>query len=105
MEGREVFKHAVIKLAEVVEASLSSAGLEASDIDWLVPPQANQRIIDATPRQLHLPPQHVVLPVDRPPNTHAASVQPPLADDVPHAPIPCRDVALMEDVGRGASSG
>ena len=80
MKGREVFRHAVVNLAEVLSEVLADQGLSAADIDWVVPHQANRRILDATARKLGLPPEKVVVTVDRHANTSAASV--PLALDV-----------------------
>src|SRR6202042_1292862 len=77
MNGREVFRHAVTRLAEAVEEALTVNGLTRRDIDWLVPHQANQRIIDAMGRKLGLAKDRVVVTVDRHANTSAASV--PLA--------------------------
>ena len=79
MEGKEVFKHAVVNMAAVVGEVLEKAGLTAKDIDWLVPHQANKRIIDGTGRKLGLPPERVVVTVDKHANTSAASI--PLALD------------------------
>ena len=80
MKGREVFRHAVVNLAAVLEEVLVDAGKTAADIDWVVPHQANARILDATARKLGLDPSKVVVTVDRHANTSAASV--PLAFDV-----------------------
>ncbi|MES3100267.1 beta-ketoacyl-ACP synthase III [Sphingomonas faeni] len=80
MKGREVFRHAVTNLASVMTESLAMAGLESSDVDWVVPHQANARILDATARKLGLAPEKVVVTVDQHANTSAASV--PLALDV-----------------------
>ena len=79
MKGREVFRHAVVNLAEVLGEVLGDAGLTSDDVDWVVPHQANARILDATARKLGLPPEKVVVTVDRHANTSAASV--PLALD------------------------
>lgn len=79
MHGREVFKHAVNLMAEVVEEALRTNGLTAADIDWLVPHQANIRIIEATAKKLDLPMEKVVVTVERHGNTSAASI--PLAFD------------------------
>ncbi|MFN3286832.1 MAG: beta-ketoacyl-ACP synthase III [Sphingomonadaceae bacterium] len=79
MAGREVFRHAVVNLAEILSETMAAAGLPLSAIDWLVPHQANARIIDATARKLGLPMDRVILTVDRHANTSAASV--PLALD------------------------
>ena len=80
MNGREVFRHAVIRLAEAVEEALAANGLTQRDVDWLVPHQANLRIIDAMGRKLGLPPERVVVTVDRHANTSAASVPLALAE-------------------------
>lgn len=80
MKGREVFRHAVVNLAEVLAEVLSEAGVSAQELDWVVPHQANARILDATARKLGLPPERMVMTVDRHANTSAASV--PLALDV-----------------------
>ena len=80
MAGREVFRHAVTNLSSVMHEVIEVAGVAASDIDWVVPHQANRRIIDATAKKLGLPEERVVLTVDRHANTSAASV--PLALDV-----------------------
>ena len=79
MEGKEVFKQAVVNMAAVVGEVLGKVGLAAKDIDWLVPHQANKRIIDGTGRKLGLPPERVVVTVDQHANTSAASI--PLALD------------------------
>ena len=77
MNGKEVFRHAVTRLAGAVEEALAANGLARQQIDWLVPHQANLRIIDAIGKRLGLPPERVVVTVDRHANTSAASV--PLA--------------------------
>lgn len=80
MKGQEVFRHAVVNLAAVLREVMAEAGLDPADIDWLVPHQANARILDATARKLKLPPERVVMTVDQHANTSAASV--PLALDL-----------------------
>jgi 3-oxoacyl-[acyl-carrier-protein] synthase III len=80
MDGQQVFKFAVKVLAEAAQDALAIAGLPLSAIDWLIAHQANLRIIDATARRLHVPPQKVVITVDKHANTSAASI--PLALDV-----------------------
>ncbi|MGE5952976.1 MAG: beta-ketoacyl-ACP synthase III [Qipengyuania vulgaris] len=79
MKRREVFRHAVVNLADVLNEVLADAGLSADDIDWVVPHQANARILDATARKLGLPAEKVIVTVDQHANTSAASV--PLAFD------------------------
>ena len=82
MEGPEVFKHAVKHLSTVIEEALDLAGLQSDDVDWLVPHQANQRIIMSTAKKLKLPDSKLVLTVDRHANTSAASIPLALADAV-----------------------
>jgi 3-oxoacyl-[acyl-carrier-protein] synthase-3 len=79
MKGREVFRHAVVNLADVLNEVLSDAGLTSTDIDWVVPHQANARILDATARKLGLPAEKVVVTVDRHANTSAACTRSPLS--------------------------
>ncbi|MDB5489129.1 MAG: 3-oxoacyl-ACP synthase [Reyranella sp.] len=105
MEGKEVFKHAVVNMAAVVGEVLEKAGLEPKDIDWLVPHQANKRIIDGTGRKLGLPPERVVVTVDKHANTSAASI--PLALDVAvkDGRIKKGDLLLLEGIGGGLAWG
>jgi 3-oxoacyl-[acyl-carrier-protein] synthase-3 len=105
MEGKEVFKHAVVNMAAVVGEVLAKAGFETKDIDWLVPHQANKRIIDGTGRKLGLPPERVVVTVDRHANTSAASI--PLALDaaVKDGRIKRNDLLLLEGIGGGLAWG
>jgi 3-oxoacyl-[acyl-carrier-protein] synthase III len=105
MEGREVFKHAVINMAAVVGEVLAKADLETDDIDWLVPHQANKRIIDGTGRKLGLSPDRVVITVDKHANTSAASI--PLALDVAvkDGRIKKGDLLLLEGIGGGLAWG
>src|SRR5205814_2882051 len=77
MKGREVFRHAVINLADVLNEVLAAAGLTSGEVDWVVPHQANARILDATAKKLGLPKEKIVVTVDKHANTSAASV--PLA--------------------------
>ena len=105
MNGREIFRHAVAKLADAVEEALASNGLNADAVDWLVPHQANRRIIDAVGKRLGVPPERVVLTVDQHANTSAASV--PLALDVAwrDGRIKRGDLVLMEALGGGLTWG
>ena len=105
MKGREVFRHAVVNLADVLNEVLADAGLESSEIDWVVPHQANARILDATARKLGLPPEKVVVTVDRHANTSAASV--PLALDVAvrDGRIKRGDLVVLEAMGGGFTWG
>lgn len=101
MQGREVFKHAVQKLADVVEEALSANGLAPADIDWLVPHQANRRIIDATAKKLGVPAERVVMTVDRHANTSAASIPLALAEAAGDGRIRPGELVLIEAMGGG----
>jgi len=105
MRGREVFRHAVVNLAEVLGETMDEAGIAADDIDWVVPHQANARILDATARKLGLPAEKVVVTVDRHANTSAASV--PLAYDtaVQDGRIKPGDLVMFEAMGGGFTWG
>ena len=105
MHGQEVFRHAVSKLSSVVEEALVTNGLEPSAIDWLVPHQANQRIIDGIARKLKLAPEKVVLTVDRHGNTSAASIPLALNEAVHDGRIKRGDLILMEAIGGGLAWG
>ncbi len=105
MEGKEVFKHAVVNMAAVVGEVLGKAGLEAKDIDWLVPHQANKRIIDSTGRKLGLAPEKVVVTVDKHANTSAASIPLALDTAVKDGRIKKGDLALLEGIGGGLAWG
>jgi len=105
MKGREVFRHAVVNLAEVLEEVLAASGYAATDIDWVVPHQANLRILDATARKLGLPFERVVVTVDHHANTSAASV--PLAFDTARRDgrIKDGDLVMVEAMGGGFTWG
>jgi len=105
MRGREVFRHAVVNLAAVLEETLAEAGFTPDDIDWVVPHQANARILDATARKLGLPAEKVIVTVDRHANTSAASV--PLAFDagVRDGRIKPGDLVMFEAMGGGFTWG
>lgn len=105
MKGREVFRHAVVNLASVLHETLAVAGLAVSDVDWVVPHQANARILDATARKLGLAAEKVVITVDRHANTSAASV--PLALDaaVGDGRIRQGDIIVLEAMGGGFTWG
>jgi 3-oxoacyl-[acyl-carrier-protein] synthase-3 len=105
MKGREVFRHAVVNLADVLSEVLAAAGLTPAEVDWVVPHQANARILDATARKLGLPEEKVVVTVDRHANTSAASV--PLAFDtaVKDGRIKRGDIVVLEAMGGGFTWG
>ena len=105
MKGREVFRHAVVNLASVLEEVLDEVGLSPADIDWVVPHQANERILDATARKLDLPPERVIKTVGLHANTSAASV--PLAFDhgLRDGRIKPGDLVMLEAMGGGFTWG
>jgi 3-oxoacyl-[acyl-carrier-protein] synthase-3 len=105
MEGKEVFRHAVVNLAETVDEALHRSGLAASDISWFVPHQANRRIIDATAKKLGIDPSKVVITVDQHGNTSAASI--PLALSVARhdGRIKQGELVLIEAMGGGFTWG
>jgi len=105
MKGREVFRHAVINLADVLKEVLSDAGLTSADVDWVVPHQANARILDATAKKLGLPPEKVVVTVDRHANTSAASVPLALDTAVKDGRIKRGDLVVLEAMGGGFTWG
>ncbi|MDQ2101231.1 beta-ketoacyl-ACP synthase III [Azospirillum isscasi] len=105
MNGQEVFRHAVSKLSSVVEEALAANGLEPAAVDWLVPHQANQRIIDGIARKLKLPTDKVVLTVDRHGNTSAASIPLALCEAVHDGRVKRGDLILMEAIGGGLTWG
>ncbi|MCV9997490.1 ketoacyl-ACP synthase III [Pararhizobium sp. YC-54] len=105
MEGREVFKHAVGMITDVIEAAFEATGTTAEDIDWLVPHQANRRIIDGSAKKLGIPLEKVVVTVDLHGNTSAASI--PLALNVAASDgrIKKGDLVLLEAMGGGFTWG
>lgn len=105
MNGREIFRHAVAKLAASVDEALAANGLGHDDVDWLVPHQANLRIIDAMGKKLGLPPERVVVTVDRHANTSAASIPLALAEAHGDGRIKQGDLVLMEALGGGLTWG
>jgi 3-oxoacyl-[acyl-carrier-protein] synthase III len=105
MEGREVFRHAVHHLSAVIDEALAANGLTAADIDWLVPHQANSRIIDGIGRRLGLPGDKVVVTIEYHANTSAASIPLALEGAVADGRIKPGDLVLMEALGGGLSWG
>jgi 3-oxoacyl-[acyl-carrier-protein] synthase-3 len=105
MKGREVFRHAVVNLAAVMEETLGVAGLSSSDVDWVVPHQANARILDATARKLGLDAGKVVVTVDQHANTSAASVPLALDTAVRDGRIKRGDLLVLEAMGGGFTWG
>ncbi|GAC1344166.1 MAG: ketoacyl-ACP synthase III [Acetobacteraceae bacterium] len=105
MNGREIFRHAVAKLAAAVDEALAANGLGHADVDWLVPHQANRRIIDAMGKKLAMPAERVVMTVDRHANTSAASIPLALAEAYGDGRIKRGDLVLMEALGGGLTWG
>jgi 3-oxoacyl-[acyl-carrier-protein] synthase-3 len=105
MSGREVFRHAVEKLSSVVRETLEGTNLTPADIDWLVPHQANLRIIDGTARKLNIDPRRVIKTIERHGNTSAASVPLALAEATADGRIQKGHVVLMEAMGGGFTWG
>ena len=105
MNGREVFRHAVTRLSDAVSEALTANGLTAGDVDWLVPHQANARIIDGVGRKLGLPAEKVVLTVDHHANTSAASIPLALAEAYGDGRIRPGHLVLMEALGGGLTWG
>lgn len=105
MEGREVFKHAVAMITDVIDDAFKATGTTAADIDWFVPHQANKRIIDGSAHKLGITPDKVVITVDRHGNTSAASIPLALADAVADRRIKRGHLILLEAMGGGFTWG
>jgi 3-oxoacyl-[acyl-carrier-protein] synthase-3 len=105
MEGKEVFRHAVGKITDVVENVLSATGYTVKDLDWFVPHQANLRIIEGAGEKLHIPREKVVVTVDRHANTSAASVPLALTEAVTDGRIKRGDLVMIEAMGGGFTWG
>jgi 3-oxoacyl-[acyl-carrier-protein] synthase-3 len=105
MEGREVFKHAVGMITDVIVDAFNATGVTAEDVDWFIPHQANKRIIDASAHKLHIAPQKVVLTVDLHGNTSAASIPLALAVAVKDGRVKKGDLVLFEAMGGGFTWG
>jgi 3-oxoacyl-[acyl-carrier-protein] synthase III len=105
MEGREVFKHAVGMITDVIVDAFKATGTTADDINWFVPHQANKRIIDASAHKLHIAPQKVILTVDRHGNTSAASIPLALSTAVAEGKIEKGNLVLLEAMGGGFTWG
>ena len=105
MKGKEVFRHAVANLTEAVHEALSANNVSIDQVDWLVPHQANKRILDGTAHKLGLDPAKVIVTVDRHANTSAASIPLALAAGVGDGRIKRGDLVLMEAMGGGFTWG
>jgi len=105
MQGKEVFRHAVTNISAAITASAHASGYEIADIDWFVPHQANQRILDGTARKLGIPPEKVISTVAVHGNTSAASVPLALVTAVRDGRIKRGDLVLLEAMGGGFTWG
>ncbi|WP_395516723.1 beta-ketoacyl-ACP synthase III [Pseudorhizobium flavum] len=105
MEGREVFKHAVGMITDVIEAAFEATGTTAEDLDWLVPHQANRRIIDGSAKKLGIPSEKVVVTVDLHGNTSAASIPLALSVALDDGRIKQGDLVMLEAMGGGFTWG
>ena len=105
MDGPEVFRHAVTKISEVIDATLRQSGYKASDIDWFVPHQANRRILDGAARKLGLDKEKIIITVDKHANTSAASIPLALAAASADGRIKPGNLVLMEAMGGGFTWG
>jgi 3-oxoacyl-[acyl-carrier-protein] synthase-3 len=105
MEGREVFRHAVGMITDVIEDAFAATGYGAEDVDWFVPHQANKRIIDGSAHKLGIAPEKIVTTVDRHGNTSAASIPLALAEASGDGRIKQGDLVLLEAMGGGFTWG
>jgi 3-oxoacyl-[acyl-carrier-protein] synthase-3 len=105
MQGKEVFRHAVVRMSEAIDAALEANRLTPGDIDWLVPHQANMRILEATGKRLNLPPDRVITTVDRHANTSAASIPLALSEASADGRIQAGDLVLLDGMGGGFTWG
>jgi 3-oxoacyl-[acyl-carrier-protein] synthase-3 len=105
MNGKEVFRHAVTRMSEAIVEAMQAGGITPEEVNWLVPHQANARIIDATAQKLNLPPEKVVLTVSEHGNTSAASIPLALATAVEDGRIQRGELILMEAMGGGLTWG
>ena len=105
MHGREVFRHAVTNISDVIEKILARSGYSADQIDWFVPHQANKRILDSTARKIGLEPEKVVMTVDKHANTSAASIPLALNSALEDGRLQEGNLVLMEAMGGGFTWG
>ena len=105
MEGREVFRHAVVRMSEAIDTALEANDLTPGDIDWLVPHQANVRIIEAMAKRLNLPMERVVVTVDRHANTSAASIPLALDEAACDGRLQANELLLLDAMGGGFTWG
>jgi 3-oxoacyl-[acyl-carrier-protein] synthase-3 len=105
MEGKEVFKHAVSMITDVIKDAFKATGYTAHDLDWFVPHQANRRILEGTAKKLGVTEERVVITLDKHGNTSAASIPLALDTAVKDGRIKRGDLVLMEAMGGGFTWG
>jgi 3-oxoacyl-[acyl-carrier-protein] synthase-3 len=105
MQGQEIFRHAVVKLHDVVLEALAANGFAVSDIDWLVPHQANRRIMTGTARRLGISEDRVIMTIDRHANTSAASIPLALSEGAGDGRLKAGDLVMLEAIGGGLTWG
>ncbi|MBL1406760.1 MAG: ketoacyl-ACP synthase III [Rhizobiales bacterium] len=105
MQGKEVFRHAVGMITDVIEDAYKATGLTSDDLDWFIPHQANKRIIDASAKKLKIDPKKVVITVDRHGNTSAASIPLAICEAVKDGRVKKGDIILLEAMGGGFTWG
>ena len=105
MEGKEVFRHAVGMITDVIIAAYDATGLKSDDLNWFIPHQANRRIIDASAKKLNIDPAKVVITVDHHGNTSAASIPLALCEAVADGRIKRGDLLMLEAMGGGFTWG
>ncbi len=105
MQGNQVFRHAVVNISEAVVSAASAAGVELAEIDWFIPHQANQRILDGVAKRLGIAPERVISTVERHANTSAASIPLAMAEGVEDGRIKPGDLLLLEAMGGGLTWG
>ncbi len=105
MQGKEVFRHAVGMITDVIEDAYKATGLTSQDLDWFIPHQANKRIIDASAKKLNIDPAKVVITVDKHGNTSAASIPLAICEAVKDGRVKKGDVVLLEAMGGGFTWG
>ena len=105
MQGKEVFKHAVAMITDVIEDAFAATGLSAEDIDWFIPHQANKRIIDASARKLKIASDKVVMTVQQHGNTSAASIPLAISVAIEDGRLKKGDLVLLEAMGGGFTWG
>ena len=105
MQGNQVFRHAVVNIAEAVVAAMATAGVELADVDWFIPHQANQRILDGVAKRLGIDGSRMISTVERHANTSAASIPLALAEGIADGRVKPGQLLLLEAMGGGLTWG